>query len=226
MIVIAGILIGLVFIVESFVWYVRTMSAPDYRSKSISTSNIVMYITRVLIIGYQIILNFSIESGGGLRAVLITTLIGVSISLFGHLFIFYIRGVLIFSWKLFLYAFGRLKIINEHEYESEIYFPSYKCKFGFLAMASALSTIALVFVYIAPQIFATFYADYRLTLSSIGQVISFLGMVVTLLILDPALFKMHDEGEIQKGFSLYLRGRLTGLLVSIILMMVCIVILI
>lgn len=76
MIVIAGILIGLVFIVESFVWYVRTMSTPVYRSKSISTSNIVMCITRVLIIGYQIILNFSIESGGGLRGVLIITLIG------------------------------------------------------------------------------------------------------------------------------------------------------
>lgn len=225
MIVIAGILIGLVFIVESFVWYVRTMSSPAYRSKSVSTSNIVMYITRVLIIGYQIILNFTIESGGGLRAVLITTLIGVAISLLGHLFFFYIHGVLTFLWKLFLIVFGRLKIINGHEYETEIFFPSLKFEFGFLAMASALSTIALVFVYIAPQIFATLYADYRLTLSSVGQVISFFGMVVTLLVLDPALFKMHDEGEIQKGFSLYLRGRLLGLFASIVLMVVCIVVL-
>lgn len=225
MIILAGTLIGLVFIVESFVWYVRTMSSPIYRSKSISTSNIVMYITRVLIIGYQIILNFSIESGGGLRAVLITTLIGVSISLFGHLLFFYVHGVLTFLWKFFLLVFGRLKIINEHEYETEIYFPNLKCQFEFLVIASALSTIALVFVYIAPQIFATLYSDYRLTLSSIGQVISFFGMVVTLLILDPALFRMHDEGEIQKGFSLYLRGRLLGLIASIILMVICIVML-
>lgn len=45
---------------------------------------------------------------------------------------------------------------------------------------------------------------------------------MALLILDPALFKMRDEGEIKRGFSLYLRGRLTGLFASIILMMICI----
>lgn len=69
--------------------------------------------------------------------------------------------------------FGYLKIINEDEYESHIYFPSFKGQFNFLATTSALSTIALVFVYIGPHFFATFYSDYRLTLSSIGQVISF-----------------------------------------------------
>lgn len=223
MITIAGILIGLVFIVESYVWYVRTMAAPAYRSKSISTSNMVMYITRVLIIGYQIILNFTIESGGGLKSVLIATLIGIVVSLFGHLILFYNKKMLSGSWRFFTYVLTRLRIIKMHEYEQAVCSPVRDIAFSYLAMASALSTIALVFVYIAPQIFATLYSDYRLTLSSIGQVISFFGMVITLFVLDPALFKMHDAGEIQKGFSVYLQGRIIGLIVAIILLLVCLI---
>jgi hypothetical protein len=223
MIIIAGILIGFVFIVESYVWYVRTMAAPDYRSKSISTSNMVMYVTRFLIIGYQIILNFTIESGGGLRAVLVATLTGIVVSLFGHAILFYNKKVLSGSWCFFTHTLTRLRIIKVHEYERVVYSPVRDIGFSYLAIASALSTIALVFVYIAPQIFATLYSDYRLTLSSIGQVISFFGMVITLFVLDPALFKMHDAGEIQKGFSVYLHGRIMGLVVATILMLVCLI---
>jgi hypothetical protein len=223
MITIAGILIGLVFIVESYVWYVRTMAAPDYRSKSISTSNMVMYLTRFLIIGYQIILNFTIESGGGLRAVLVATLIGIVVSLFSHAILFYNKKVLSGSWWFFTHILTRVRIINVHEYEQVAYSPVRDIGFSYLAIASALSTIALVFVYIAPQIFATLYSDYRLTLSSIGQVISFFGMVITLFVLDPALFKMHDAGEIQKGFSVYLQGRIMGLVVATILMLACLI---
>lgn len=222
MIIFAGTLIGLVFIVESYVWYVRTMAAPDCRSKSISTSNMVMYVTRILIIGYQIILNFTIESGGGLRSVLIATLIGIVVSLFGHALLFYNKKILSSSWRFFAYAFIRLRIIGSHEYEKVIYYPVRDIALSYVSLASALSTIALVFVYIAPQIFATLYSDYRLTLASIGQVISFFGMVVTLFVLDPALFKMHDAGEIQKGFSEYVQGRMIGLLVAAILLMMCI----
>jgi hypothetical protein len=223
MIIAAGILIGFVFIVESYVWYVRTMAAPAYRSKSISTSNMVMYITRVLIIGYQIILNFTIESGGGLRSVLIATLIGMVVSLFGHAILFYNKKLLDTSWKFFICTLTRLRIIKAYEYEQVVYSPVRNIGFSYLALASALSTIALVFVYIAPQIFATLYSDYRLTLSSIGQVISFFGMVITLFVLDPALFKMHDAGEIQKGFSLYLQGRIMGLVFAIALLLACLI---
>ena len=223
MITVAGILIGFVFIVESYVWYVRTMADPAYRSKSISTSNMVMYITRVLIIGYQIILNFTIESGGGLRSVLIATLIGIVVSLFGHAILFYNKKVLDGSWRFFTYTLTRLRIIKVHEYEQVVYSPVRDIGFSYLALASAISTIALVFVYIAPQIFATLYSEYRLTLSSIGQVISFFGMVITLFVLDPALFKMHDAGEIQKGFSVYLQGRMVGLIVAIILLLTCLI---
>jgi hypothetical protein len=223
MITIAGILIGLVFIVESYVWYVRAMADPAYRSKSISTSNMVMYITRVLIVSYQIILNFTIESGGGLRSVLVATLIGIIISLLGHMLLFYNKKMLNGFWRFFTCLFIRVRIIKAHEYERVVYSPVRGITFGYLAMASALSTIALVFVYIAPQIFATLYSDYRLTLSSIGQVISFFGMVITLFVLDPALFKMHDAGEIQKGFSLYLQGRIMGLLAATILLLACLI---
>jgi hypothetical protein len=87
-----------------------------------------------------------------------------------------------------------------------------------MVVASALSTIALVLVYIVPQMFVTFYSGYRLTLSSVGQVISFLGMVVTLFVLDPALFKMHDTGDIQTGVSLYLMGRLVGLCLAAVIL--------
>jgi len=202
-----------VFIVESGVWYVRSMATPEYRSKSIATSNIVMYVTRVLIIGYQIILNFSIENGGGLHGVLVATLVGMLVAFFGHILVFYNHHVRQFFWASFLIIFGKLRILSPGEYEGEPFAPLVPSgAWGRnVVIASALSTMALVLVYIAPQMFATFYSGYRLTLSSIGQVISFFGMVVTLFVLDPALFKMHDAGNIQTGFSMYLMGRLLGL---------------
>lgn len=216
----AGVLLGLVFIVESGVWYVRSMASPAFRSKSIATSNIVMYVTRVLIIGYQIILNFSIENGGGLQGVLIATLIGMLVAFFGHLLVFYNQYVRQFFWSCFLTIFGKLRILSSGEYEVEPFAPSVPREdWGHnVVVASTLSTIALVLVYIAPQMFATFYSGYRLTLSSIGQVISFFGMVVTLFVLDPALFKMHDAGGIQTGFSLYLMGRLIGLTLATVIL--------
>ena len=217
--VLAGILIGLVFIVESCVWYIRSMSLPQYRSKSISTSNIVMYVTRVFVVGYQIILNFSIESGGGLKQVLMATFIGMVVSLIGHSLLFYNHKSLSFSWRAFLSIFKKLRLIQLFEYEKEIYVPVFICSTHRVVIASALSTIALVFVYITPQIFATLYSGYRLTLSSIGQAISFFGMLITLFLLDPAMFKMHDEGEIQRGFSLYLLGRVAGLALALLLLL-------
>ncbi len=210
MIFIAGILVGLVFVIESFVWFVRAMAAPSYRSKSISTSNIVMYATRVLVIGYQIILNFTIESGGGLRLIIISTLIGMVVSLLGHGFIFYNKTLIKLSWTIFISSFRALRIIKDYEYEKEVFHPKYHPYTSNLIFISAFSMFILVFVYIAPQVFATFYEDFRLTLSSVGQAISFIGMVVTLFFLDPVLFKMHDDGQIKKGFSLYLWGRIVG----------------
>lgn len=209
----AGILLGLVFVVESGVWYVRSMAMPAYRSKSIATSNIVMYTTRVLIICYQIILNFGIENGGRLKDVLEATLVGMLVACLGHLLVFYNSNLRLFCWSSFQVIFGRLRLVSPDEYQKLPFAPEIS-RGNWLrnvVFASALSTIALVLVYIAPQMFATFYPGYRLTLSSVGQAISFLGMVVTLFVLDPALFKMHDEGQIQAGFSLYLMGRLMGL---------------
>ena len=101
MIIVAGIPIGLVFIIESYVWYVRTMAAPAYRSKSRYTSNMVMYITRVLIIRYQVIHNFTIESCGGLRSALVAALLGIVAPLFGHAILFYNKKVLSCSWRFF-----------------------------------------------------------------------------------------------------------------------------
>lgn len=216
----AGVLLGLVFIVESGVWYVRSMATPEYRSKSIATSNIVMYATRILIAGYQIILNFRIESGEGLKEVLQVTLIGMLVAFVGNALFFYNNKIRTFFWKFFVIVFGRLNILAPNECEGVAFAPtrSVRALWGKVLVASAFSTIALVLVYIAPQMFATFYPSYRLTLSSVGQVISFFGMVVTLFVLDPVLFKMHDDGRIQTGFAMYLMGRLLGLTAAILLL--------
>lgn len=221
----AGLLLGLVFIVESGVWYVRSMATPEYRSKSIATSNIVMYATRILIAGYQIILNFRIENGGGLKEVLQVTLIGMLVAFVGNTLFFYNNKIRAYFWNFFVIVFRKLNILAPGEYEGVSFAPSRSLRalWGKVLVASALSTIALVLVYIAPQMFATFYPDYRLTLSSVGQVISFFGMVVTLFVLDPVLFKMHDDGRIQTGFAMYLMGRLLGLIAASLLLALSIV---
>ena len=217
---VAGILLGLVFLVETFVWYIRSMSESSYRSKVISTSNIIMYLTRVLLIGYQIILNYEIETGGDVRQVILSGLIGMTFAAVVHQVIFSYHSVIQFFWDLFYKTFVRFGLIYSHEYSQEVHLLSKKIVMNIVVVASFVSTISLLFVYILPQIFATLFFDYRLTLSSVGQVISFLGMIVTLFILDPQLFKMQDAGEIRTGFSYYLQGRIIGLSVAAFVLMI------
>lgn len=211
MIYVAGCLLGLVFLVETFVWYIRSMSESNYRSKVISTSNIIMYLTRVLLIGYQIILNYEIETGGDVRQVILSGFIGMSFAVFSHLLIFTNHSILQLFWNIFYKTFAKFRLINPHEYCQEVHLLNKKFVMNLVVSASFVSTVSLLFVYILPQIFATLFFNYRLTLSSVGQVISFFGMIVTLFILDPQLFKMQDAGEIKIGFSYYLHGRIYGL---------------
>lgn len=207
----AGIFLGFIFLIETFVWYIRSMSEPSYRSKVISTSNIIMYITRVFLVCYQIIINFQIESGGDVRQVVLSGLIAMVFAALANLLIFTRGSFLQFSWNFFYKTFIRLRLISSNEYCQNVHLLSNEIKFNSITFASLFSTISLLLVYILPQIFATIFFDYRLTLSSVGQVISFAGMIITLFILDPQLFKMQDAGEIKVGFSYYLHGRILGL---------------
>lgn len=207
----AGALLGLVFLVETFVWYIRSMSESKYRSKVISTSNIIMYLTRVLLIGYQIILNYEIETGGNVRQVILSGLIGMVFAALAHWIIFSNHSAVQFFWNVFYKTSAKFRLIHPHEYCEDVHVLGKDFAINLVVFASFVSTISLLFVYILPQIFATLFFEYRLTLSSVGQVISFFGMIVTLFILDPQLFKMQDAGEIKTGFSYYLHGRIFGL---------------
>lgn len=208
----AGVLLGLVFLVESFVWFIRSMSETAYRSKSISTSNIIMYTTRVMLIGYQILLNYKIETGSGIAEVIESGAIAMLVALGLHTLIFCNHSVLLIVWQSFTRVALALRLIKPGEFSEQVYVSSWHFKPGVVMLASLASTVTLLFVYTLPQIFATIFYDYRLTLSSIGQVISFLGMLITLFVLDPRLFRMHDSGEIQEGFRHYINGRLWGLM--------------
>lgn len=208
----AGVLLGLVFLVESFVWFIRSMSETAYRSKSISTSNIIMYVTRVMLIGYQILLNYKIETGGGVEEVVLSGMIAMLVALLTHGLIFCHEGVLREVWRCFKWLALTFRLIRPGELCHDVYVSAWRFRPGAVMLASLVSTITLLFVYTLPQIFATIFYEYRLTLSSVGQVISFFGMLITLFVLDPRLFKMHDSGEIRTGFGQYLNGRLWGLM--------------
>lgn len=208
----AGVLLGLVFLVESFVWFIRSMSEAAYRSKSISTSNIIMYITRVMLIGYQILLNYKIETGGGVDEVILSGIVAMLVALLTHGLVFCHEGVLRAVWHSFKWLALTFRLIRPGELSDDVYVCAWRFRPGVVMLASLVSTITLLFVYTLPQIFATIFYDYRLTLSSVGQVISFFGMLITLFVLDPRLFRMHDSGEIRTGFGQYLNGRLWGLM--------------
>lgn len=207
----AGVLLGLVFLVESFVWFIRSMSETAYRSKSISTSNIIMYLTRVMLIGYQILLNYKIETGGGVEEVIVSSMIAMLVALLCHGVVFCHAPTLRVVWGFFKWLALAFRLIKPGELCDDVYVSRWRFTPGVVMLASLVSTIALLFVYTLPQIFATLFYEYRLTLSSVGQVISFFGMLITLFVLDPRLFKMHDTGEIRTGFRQYLNGRLWGL---------------
>ena len=220
MTILAGVILGLIFLVESFVWYVRAMSLPAYRSKSISTSNIVMYLTRVFLVVYQIILNFKIESGAGKEIVFLVGMLAMIIATFFNYWLFSSKKAIQLFWNFFLSVGSISRLLKKHQFQSEVFVIEAPFRFNVISISSFFSTLAMILVYVLPQILATFFYDYRLTLSSVGQAISFLGMLITLLILDPRLFGMHDDGDIRVGFTEYMYGRFLALLFATIVFII------
>lgn len=217
----AGVVLGLVFLVESFVWFIRSMSETAYRSKSISTSNIIMYLTRVMLVCYQILINYKIETGGDVKEVVLSGLVAMIAALLSHALIFCNQAVLHGFWMTFKKLALTFRIIHKDELSNDVYVVGpLHMRLNVVVLASLVSTISLLLVYTLPQIFATLFYDYRLTLASVGQVISFFGMLITLFVLDPRLFRMHDSGEIRTGFIQYFNGRMWGFVVSIVLLSV------
>jgi 8-oxo-dGTP pyrophosphatase MutT (NUDIX family) len=166
------------------------------------------------------ILNYQIETGGNVKQVMLSGVVGMLFAFFAHILIFGNEAFIRIFWKIYYKSALVFRLINTHEYSSSAFVPNKNIKLNLVFIASFISTIALLFVYILPQIFATLYFDYRLTLSSVGQILSFLGMIVTLFVLDPQLFRMHDAGKIKDGFSYYLNGRLFGLGIAALVLMV------
>jgi len=120
-------------------------------------------------------------------------------------------------WNFFLNVGSALHLLKKHQFQDEVFVIKAPFRLNIISISSFFSTLAMIAVYILPQILAAFFYEYRLTLSSVGQAVSFLGMLITLLILDPRLFGMHDGGDIKIGFAEYMHGRFLALLFATII---------
>jgi len=119
-----------------------------------------------------------------------------------------------FFWLTYLKIVNYSRICDSKNYRSFIFSANLNnINFNRLNVSSFLSTFVLLLVYTLPQLLAIHNYQYRLTASSLGQFLSFGGMVITLFILDPILFSLQDRNKLADGFSSYIIGRIVTMFV-------------
>jgi hypothetical protein len=209
----APVLLALTFFIECFVWYIRAMSLEPCRSKTFATSNIIMYCSRVFLVTYQIIINYSIEIGR-LMSEIITVIKYSMILAFIMCLVFYSKLLTNLFWSTYLKIVNFVGFCDSKNYRLVSFSTNLNIiHLNRLTVSSLLSTFVLLLVYTAPQLFAINNYQYRLTASSLGQLLSFGGMIITLFVLDPILFSLQDRNKLEDGFSFYIIGRIVAMFV-------------
>lgn len=218
---IAAISLALVFLVETLSWFVRANALTAGRAYVISKSNLILYSSRAFAFGFQASLSYYIETRGEVDGVLFICIVGfVSAALF-HLLAFYHRPTRKVLWAAMVML---MKKINR--WDASIMAPELARVAGInsrrLFFSTAMSTAIFCLAITLPYLLAIYNPTLRLTYTSFIQLLNFLGTLFLLYSVDPVLYKLMDDGELQESIYDYVAGRVVGFFLSLLIAIIVI----
>ncbi|BCA66198.1 lipid II flippase family protein [Fluviibacter phosphoraccumulans] len=198
----AGIGLSISLGMETLSWTVRSLADAGQMGHFISRTNVFLYGARIFNLLFVMLISFFIDSGMGAKNILF--IIGLS---FVMVTIFH--GPLTFSKKLetdVSKAIGLLLGVSAAEgINYNICQPSVR-----LAYFTALSTAVFTAGLSVPYVLASWFPEYRMTMSTISQIINSIGTVLLLFLVDPLMYRMMDKGALNSSISSYVKGRFMG----------------
>lgn len=209
--------LSLSFLIETSSWSVRALSDGNKIGEYISRTNIYLYGGRFFSLIFMSSVSLLIDKSVSTKWIVLIA--GASFLLAGllHFAIFgakkieYVLSVRI-SKLLSLDVTKKLDCTKEAILDKRLFYFSLVATFCFSVGLSV------------PYILASVFPNYRMTISSLGQIINSLGTVLILFLIDKMLYRAMDKGELDLHIHSYSFGRTCGFSITgVVLALVAII---
>ena len=194
-------------VIDTSGWWIRAFSDGSNMGTFVSKTNIYTYSGRLFSFTYMSFLSFYIESGANtfeVSKIIFVSLVGGAAA----------HGILLnrydYSQNFLKFIAKTIKLdIGRNKLSQQPLDYGWKIKYA-AASATAIFCLGMS----APYILASMFPNFRLTLSSVGQILNAVGMLFILLLVDQLLYKSWDRGELAAAVSYYNTGRIMGVIVA------------
>lgn len=195
-------------LVETSAWVLRSMSTKSNHGLFNSRANVYLYGGRFFALLFMMILSLIVDKEPDFHQVLLFIATAVSLAAIIQLlywnskkFFDLINTIIIFLLLKNIRYINPLKIQNK--LENTIFFNSW------------VATSILVFGVTSPYILASFMPEFRMTISTFGQIINAIGTVILLFKVEPLLYQRMDKNDLHIHVFSYIKGRCFGLLLTL-----------
>lgn len=205
---IAILTLPLLYLVETLSWYVKAVANNDQFGRVVARTNILLYLSRFFFFTYSGVVYFLIESGTEATRI-------YSLLLYAFLLSALSQTIFLNRHCSFWMASTTSRILDIQTVPTKFVSDKHSGKifiWGSIAVALFASAIIL------PVVFALSYPEYRLSLSSLAQILNAFGTVVLLILVDPKLYDAMDQCELNLKLRAYSLARIIGFAFAVLLL--------
>jgi hypothetical protein len=206
--------LAILFFIDTSCWCLRGLSPRNKIGLYTSKTNIYSYFGRLFTFTYMSIMSIRIDVGLSVESVTLYVCIGFFVGAI-------VQAATLNSGYLSHKILATLARFLRVELEVRSEAPS---RGGIVQTPLFVSTFIATTLFCAglgaPYILAAALPEYRLTMSSLGQVLNAFGMIFILIYVDQRLYRAWDNGTLGAAIYSYRWGRVSGILFSATVMLV------
>ena len=198
---------SLSLLVETSSWTLRAMSTKSNHGFFNARANIYLYGGRFFALLFMMILSLIVDQEANFHRVLMFIATSVSSAAIiqwlycnSGVFFKFVNRVIIF---LLLKKMPHANLIKIHDGADHRLF-----------LNSWVATSILVFGVTSPYLLASIYPEFRMTISTFGQLINAVGTVILLFKVEPLLYRRMDKNDLHIHVFSYIKGRCFGLILA------------
>lgn len=206
--VIGGLSLAVMFAVESSTWFFRAQGDRTDLGGTLARANQLLYSSRLFAFGFQLVISLMVDTRAGWWPIWLTFAAGFGATIAVHLVAFHVPGGAVRLWQLFAVVGapdrratrpGLRAPVRGHVVDRALF------------TRTLLATMLLAAAATLPFVLASLFAQLRMTMGSVAQVMNFFGSITMISLVEPVLYRSIDREALGHVVFDYLLGRLWGL---------------
>ncbi len=216
------LLVGLIFfisinyLIETFSWYIRSITQSNSIGEVISISNMVLYMSRFFNFFYVFSISFYVDHGYDKLFILYAVYVSMIVTALFHYF-FFCSGSLLKRLRQFV-LFCTIPFNSIHVFfMNNEFFPLKREVLDFKVLYfTFISCFLFCISYFFPFILSSIFPNLRLTIVSIGTVGNFMATIPLVFYVDNKLYKYMDLLNLKQYLYSYVLGRTLGFILFVL----------